>query len=195
MGGLIHELAALLLVGAVVAGETQPGPSLNALTLPGEALSSDCALKQPAPRPGPSARAEGAITRSMEWFPFPTNPWSGTDRKLVAEVRMAIDGTPRLPDGPPLEPAAATAFLLKLADNVVEAYRAVYVSADGSQVDVRAVRFNDDRLAQPEPLPGTRNPPRRFRSRLVRGATVVLVSAPSSNECVRAIDGYIRSLK
>jgi hypothetical protein len=131
----------------------------------------------------------------VERSPFPTNPWSGTDRTLVAEVRKAIHGTPRLPDGPPLARAAAAAFLLKLADNVVEAYRAAYVSADGSQVAVWAVSFNDDTLATPERLPGTMHPPRGFRSRLVRGATVVLVTAPSSHECARAVDGYIRSLK
>ena len=186
-------LAAFLMVGAVVAGEAQSGPTLNALTVPGEALPSNCALKQPASRPIPSSRAEGTVIRSEEWSPFPTNPWSGTDRKLVAEVRKAIDGTPRLPDGPPLEPADAAAFLLKLADNVVEAYRAAYVSADGSQIDVWAIRFNDDTLAQPERLSGTMNPPRGFSRRLVRGATVVLVTAPSSNECVRSVDGYIRS--
>jgi hypothetical protein len=188
-------LAAFLLVGTVVAGEAQSGPTLNALTVPGEALASDCALKQPAPRPVPSSRAEGTLIRSVERSPFPTNPWSGTDRKLVAEVRKAIDGTPRLPDGPPLEPADAAAFLLKLADNVVEAYRAAYVSADGSQVYVWAVRFNDETLAKPERLSGTISPPRGFKSRLVRGATVVLVTAPSSNECVRSVDDYIRSHK
>ena len=192
---ILPAFAFLVAVATVLGGEAQSEPTLKALTVPGETLPRGCALKKPAPRPAPGARGEGTIIRSMEWFPYPTNPWSGTDRRLVAEVRQVIDGTPRLPDGPPLEPAAARAFLSKLADNVVEAYRAVYVSADGSQVDVWAARFNDDRLAQPEPLPGTMNPPRRFRSRLVRGATVVLVSAPSSNACVRAVDGYIRSLK
>jgi hypothetical protein len=100
-------------------------------------------------------------------------------------------------DGPPLEPADAAVFLLKLADNVVEAYHAVYVSADGPEIGVWAVRFNDDALAKPEPPPGMINPPlpRGFRSRLVQGATIVLVTAPSSNECARAIDTYIRSLK
>jgi hypothetical protein len=192
--GATRFLAAFLLVGGVVGGEAQSGPTLNALTVPDEALPSDCALRQPAPRPVPSLRAEGTVIRSVEWSPFPTNPWSGTDRKLVTEVRQAIDGTPRLPDGPPLEPADAAVFLLKLADNVVEAYRAAYVSADGSEVGVWAVRFNDDTLAKPERLSGTMNPPRGFRSRLVQGATVVLVTAPSSNECVRAVDGYIRSV-
>jgi len=112
-------------------------------------------------------------------------------------VRKAIDGTARMPDGPPLESADAAAFLLKLADNVVEAYRAIYVSAGGPEVGVWAVRFNDDALAKPDPPPGMINPQRArgFRSRSVQGATVVLVTAPSSSECVRAIDSYIRSLK
>lgn len=195
--GATRFLAAFLLVGVVVPGEAQFGPRLDALTMPNRALPSDCALKQPAAKPAPSSRAQGTVTRSVEWSPFPTNPWSGTDRKLVTEVRQAIDGTPRLPDGPPLEPRDAAVFLLKWADDVVDAYRAVYASSGGSEVGVWAVRFNDDNLAKPEPPPGTIHPTRSrgFRSRLVLGATVVLVTAPASNECVRAIDGYIRSLK
>ena len=188
-------LTAFLLVGGVVAGEGQSRPTLNALTVPAEALPSDCALRPPAPRPIPSSRAEGTVIRSVEYSPFPTNPWSGSDRKLVTQVRQAIDGTPRLPDGPPLEAADAAGFLLKLADNVVEAYRAAYASADGSEVGVWAVRFNDDSLPKPGRLPGTMSPPRELRSRLVQGATVVLVTAPSSNECGRAVESYIRSLK
>ena len=190
-----RSLSAAFLVVGVVAGEAHTGQALNALTVPGEALPSECALKQPAVRPLPSGRAEGTTIRSVEWPPFPTNPWSGTDRKLVTEIRQVIDGSPRLPDGPPLDRADAAAFLLKLADNVLEAYRAAYVSADGSTVDVWALRFDDDSLANSERLPGTMSPPRGFRSRVARGATVVLVTAPSSNECVLAVDGYIRSLK
>jgi hypothetical protein len=192
--GVTRVVAVLLLVGGVVAGEAQTGPSLNALTVPREALPSDCALIEPAPKPVPSARGEGTrtVVSSVESAAFPTNPWSGTDRKLVTEVRKAMDGTPRLPDGPPPERADAAVFLFKLADNVVEADRAVYVSADGPEVRVWAVRFSDDALAKPEPPPGMINPPPRprgFRSRLAQGATVVLVTAPSSNECVRAPRG------
>ena len=189
------RLVTTLLVVGVVAGEAQTRRTLNALTVPGEALPSECALKPPVVRPVASSRAEGITIRSVEWPPFPTNPWSGSDRELVTEVRKVIDGTPRLPDGPPLDRTDAAAFLLKLADNVLEAYRAAYVSADGSTVVVWAVRFNGDSLANPERRPGAMNPPRGFRSRLVRGDTVVLVTAPSSNDCVRAVDGYIRSLK
>lgn len=194
-GATCFFAASLLVSGLVVGHHPQSGPTLNALTLPSEALPSGCALQQPAPRPESGSSAEGTVVRSEEWPSFSTNPWLGTDRKLVAEVRKAIDGTPRLPDGPPLGPRDAAAFLLKLADNVVEAYRAAYVTADGSQVAVWAVRFNDKALATPEPLWGTMNPPRGFRNRLVRGATVVLVTARSPNACARAVDAHIRSLK
>jgi hypothetical protein len=158
-------------------------------------LPGGCALEQPEPKPAPTSGARTTVVRAGEWFPFPTNPWSGNDRKLVTEVRRAIDGTPRLPDGPPLDAADAGVFLLKLADNVVEAYHAVYASADDSGVGVWAVRFNDEALAKPERPPGVMTPPRGFRSRSVQGATVVVVSASSPNECVRAIDSYVRSLK
>jgi hypothetical protein len=145
----------------------------------------------------PNSRDEGArtIVTSIEFSPFPTNPWVGADRKLVAEVRRAVDGTPRVPNGPP--PADAAVFHLKLADNVLEAYRAIYSSANDGEVVVWALRFNDEAVAQPQPPPGAINParPRGYSSRWVHGATVVLVTAASSSECSQAIESHIRSLK
>ena len=190
--GTTRLLVAFLLAGGV-AGAERSGQTLSALTVPAAALPSGCALTQLAPRPAPIARGRVTVIHGAPWSPFPTNPWSGTDRKIVTEVRKVIDGTPRMPDGPPLEAREAAALELKLADNVLEAYHAVYASADGTRVEVFAVTFNDEALAKPERLSETMNPPRGLRSRLVRGATVVVVSAPTAGECARTVESYIRS--
>jgi hypothetical protein len=82
------------------------------------------------------------------------------------------------------------------AANIVEAYHAAYVLADGRHVDVYAVTFNDVTLARTsEPLSTMLNPPRGFTRRLVRGATVIRVSAPASTDCYSAVLAHIESLK
>lgn len=192
--GTFRFFVAILLVGGAVAGPARSWQTLSTLRVPPTALPSDCALKQPAAKPAPITRGGVTAIRAVPSSPFPTNPWSGTDRKIVTTVRKAIDGAPRMPDGPPLDARDAAAFELKLADNVLEAYHAAYSSADGSQTEVFAIAFNDSTLAKPEPLSATMNPPLGLRSRFVRASTVVVVSG-SRSECFRAVDAYIRSLK
>jgi hypothetical protein len=192
--GTFRFFVALLLVGGAVAGSAPSWQALSTLTVPLTALPSDCGLKEPAPKPAPITRGGVTAIQAVPSSPFPTNPWSGTDRRIVTTVREAIDGAPRMPDGPPLEARDAAAFELKLADNVLEAYHAAYASADGSQTEVFAVTFNDSTLAKPEPLSATMNPPTGLRSRFVRGSTVVVVSG-SRSECFRAVNEYIRSVQ
>ena len=193
-------LVALLLGGAVVAGSAQSGQALSALTVPAAALPGGCALTPtPAPNSVPVAGDGVTVIRGMAWSRFPTNPWSGTDRKTVAAVHRAIDAPPErlLPDLPPKESLDAAASELKWAENILGAYHAAYVSLGGSQVDVFAVTFNNVKLtAAPESMiSATLNPPRGFTTRLVRGATVIRVSAPTSMECFMAVRAYIESLK
>jgi hypothetical protein len=192
--GTFRFVVALLLVGGAVAGSARSWQTLSTPTVPPMALPNGCALKQPASKPVPIAGGGVTVIQGGPSSPFPTNPWSGTDRRIVTTVREAIDGEPRMPDGPPLEARDAAALELKLADNVLQAYHAAYASADGSQTEVFAVTFNDSTLAKPEPLSATMNPSPEFRSRFVRGSTVVVVSG-SRSECFRAVKGYIRSLK
>ena len=192
--GTFRVFVALLLVGGAIADSAPSWQTLSTLTVPPTALPSDCALKEPAPTPAPITRGGVTAIQAGPSSPFPTNPWSGTDRRIVTTVREAIDGAPRMPDGPPLEAHDAAVFKLRLADNVLEAYHAAYASADGSQTEVFAVPFNDSTLAKPEPLSATMHPPPGLRSRIVRGSTVVVVSG-SRSECFRAVTGYIRSLK
>jgi hypothetical protein len=111
---------------------------------------------------------------------------------------MAIDAAPGrpLPDVPPTASRDAAAAELKWTDNILEAYHAAYTAVDGHQVEVFAVTFNDVTLATtPEPLSAILNPPRGFTKRMVRGATVVRVSAPTPTECFGAVRAYIESLK
>jgi len=192
--GTFRFFVALLLVGGTVADSARSWQTLSALTVPPTTLPSGCSLTQPAPTPAPMTRGGVTVIQGVPSSPFPTNPWSGADRRIVTIVRKAMDGAPRIPDGPPLEARDAAAFELKLADDVLEAYHAAYASADGSQTEVFAVTFDDSTLAKPEPLSATMNPTTGLRSRFVRGATVVVVSG-SRSECFRAVNGYIRSVK
>lgn len=69
------------------------------------------------------------------------NPWIGTRRPTLATLRQVIDG----PAGPTYG-LSGPALHERLADDVVEGYRARYVAADDVRVDVYAVRFNDPTL-------------------------------------------------
>ena len=188
-------VVAFLLTGGVLASSAQSGQVLSALTVPAAVLPSGCALQ-----PTPAQRAAGGVTviHGTAWSRFPTNPWSGTDRKTVAAVHRAIDDTPGrpLPDMPPTALRDEAVSELKWADNILGAYHAAYVSVDGHQVEVFAVTFNDVKLTTaPESLSAILNPRRGLTTRLVRGATVVRVSAPTSTECFGAVRAYIESLK
>jgi len=189
---------ALLVAGGAVAGFAQTGQSLSALTVPTVALPSGCALTPPqTPSPAAGARA-GAVVIVSSGSRFPSNPWSGTDRKTVAAVHMAVDGARErpLPDVPPTTPRDTAAAELKWAENILEAYHAAYTAVDGYQVEVFAVTFNDVKLATaPEPLSAMLNPPRGPTTRIVRGTTAIRVSASTSTDCFGAVRRYIESLR
>lgn len=183
-------LAGFLVVGGAIGGSAQSGQIMNALTVPAAARPTDCALQQPASISTVSAFSERVVSL------FPANPWSGTERRLVAHVSKAIDATPRVaPDGPPPEARAAAELDLKWADNILEAYHAAYSSANRSEVEVFAVTFTDAKLAPPEPLLEMTGQRRGATRRIVRGTTVIRVSAPARTACFEAVQGYIESLK
>jgi hypothetical protein len=191
----LRILVAFMLAGAAPA-TVQSGLTLSSLTVPAERLSSGCALEQP-PSPAPVARGGATVVHAATPSQFPANPWSGTDRKLVAAVHMAVDARREkpLPDVPPTTARDAAASDTQWAENIREAYHAAYASAEGSHVQVFAVTFNDAKLITPEPVSAMLNPPRGLTRRIVRGTTVVRVSAPAPTECFGAIRAYIESLK
>jgi hypothetical protein len=189
---------ACLLAGGAFAVSVQSG-TVSALTVPASALPSGCALAPPpATSPAPIVRGGVTVIPVTARSQFPANPWSGTDRKTVAAVHRAIDAAPGkpLPDVPPTPPGTAAAFDQKWADNILEAYHAAYTAVDGYAVEVFAVTFSDVKLTTaPASLSAMLNPPRGVTARLVRGATVVRVSAPTSTDCFGAVRAYIESSK
>jgi hypothetical protein len=193
------NLVRIGLLSAVLAGSTgpvaiQPATNLSALTVPEDRLPPGCRLKPAAPRAAGTIQGS-VVAVSGERSLTPTNPWSGSDRRLAAAIRQRVDGVPEAPDGPPLDRRASAAYALKWADHVVEAYRATYQLADESVIDLAAVRFDDQTLARPTPPPGTRSVRRGVNSRVVLGSSVVLISAGAASSCFAAIGNYVRSLR
>ena len=116
----------------------------------------------------------------------------------MAAIHAAIDAVPGrpLPDLPPTAPRSATAAESPWADNIVQAYHAAYTAIDGNQVEVFAVTFNDPKLTTaPQSVSAILNSPRGVTTRLVRGATVIRISAAASTECLSAVRAHVESLK
>lgn len=194
-------LAGVILAAGIATGSAQQsGPTLTSLTVPENNLPDGCRLRPYVP-PTTSVVRDGktmVMSNPGTSFPFPANPWSGADRKLVAAVHRAIDATQAkpLPDVPLPEPHNAAVSELKWADNIIEAYHAAYASVDGGHAEVFAVTFNDVKLATTsESISAMLNPPGGITARIVRGATVVRVSAPIATECFRAVRAHMELLK
>jgi hypothetical protein len=199
----------LILCGAVIAivaltgpmSAQQSGLALARLTVPDATLPDGCKLLLYVP-PTTQIAQTGTTTRMSprlaNTYPFPANPWSGTDPKLEATVRGSINaggGSRPLPDVPLPGPGRPTVSPTPPVDDILEAYRAAYMTTDGP-VQVSAVTFKDAKLAAaPESVSAMLNPPRGFSHRLVRGATAIRVSAPSENACAKAVLAHVESLK
>jgi hypothetical protein len=188
-------LAGGLFMGSTVLVEVQSVKTLALLTVSDDRLPPGCALKPAEPNPAAGPPLGVVVIPGDSGQSALTNPWSGSDRRLAAAIRQRVDGTPPQPDGPPLDRRASAAYALKWADDVVEAYRATYRSANESLIDVFAVRFDDQALALPAPPAGAMNVPRGATSRVVLGPIVVLISTGASGTCFQAISDYVRSLR
>lgn len=186
-GGLLMSSTALV--------EMQPGTNLAALTVPDDRLPPGCTLKPAEPKAAMDPQRGVVVIDRESGPPTMANPWLGSDRRIAAAIRRRIDGTPPQPDGPPLDRRALAAYELKWADNVLEAYRATYRSADGFLIDVFAVRFDDVAFARPAPPAGARNVRRGAASRAVFGPAVVLISSRATSSCFQAISEYVHSLR
>jgi hypothetical protein len=163
--------------------------ALQDLTVPADRLTEDCQLKTTTVNSG-----RGRIVSEAD--PFPTNPWSGQDTRLVAMVRGFVDGVPEVPDGPPLDRRQAAQYQLKYAESVRQAYQAQYIGPLGSAVHVFAVTFKDARLAQADASSGRARRARGATTRVVIGPTVVRVIARQGrSECFDMVNRHIESLK
>jgi hypothetical protein len=169
--------------------------SLSVLTASAAALPKGCALEPPAPITSPVPSGGATVIDVVTGAGFPSNPWSGKDLKLVAAVRKAIDGAPT-PEGPVSAELETRALELTLAANVLEAYRASYMSAEGARLEVYAITLTDPKLTRAE-APSGSNRPETLSARLVRGATIVkLVSLTHPpNSCFDAVGTHIGLLK
>ena len=184
-------MLALSLGGLLTA--SQPTLDLRTLTVPEGRLPPDC-----RPLAVPLQRAligpDGPTLVHAEDAALPSLPWQGNDRRTLASIRRVVDGTPPLPDGPPLDADGTIAHALRWADDVVEGYGSVYVEA-GTRIGVYAIRFKDATLATTEPPKGTSLLGYGPSERIVLGSTVVRIVAPRPVKCFQAISTYVSSLK
>ena len=190
--GAMSVAVVLTMSVAVTVSESQPAPphivSVRDLTVPAERLPIACTLS-----PAPSVQLDGGRVRSGLRAGFPTNPWIGTDRRLVASIRELVDGPAAVPDGPPLDAKQLSRYLGQLADGVEEAYGAVYMQSDAELITVRAVKF----------APGEKPPTTRYASdrrvagtpaliRVAIGPIVAIVTG--DGDCFQAVGAYLQSL-
>ena len=168
--------AALLAAWAVALGAQASFP-MESLTVPPQRLPSGCRL---APLLGANGEPFVAYPGVRQ------NPWVGTGTAATS-IRQIVDGPPLNSDDP-----AGPARFTRSAIGVVEAYRAVYMAADRSQVDVYAVRFNDAALTVRASMSRLGEQSRRVH---VVGATAVVLLPGIGGDCYRAVADYIASIR
>jgi hypothetical protein len=164
--------------------EGQGSLALDRLTVPKDRLVPGCGLS-----PSNSVPLGPTQMRSGLWAgqPITSNPWSGDDRSIVAAIRERVVEAPRLPDGPPLSRAKLLRFRLQLADDVEQAYAAIYADAGPYLITVHAVTFNE--AAEPDAL-RTRGTP---RGRLfIPDRTIAVVSGVGAS--FEAVATYVREV-
>jgi hypothetical protein len=169
----------LLTAEALAQGTLQ----LEKLTVPESRLMAGCRLS-----PSAFVRVDGNQMRGGLWagLPITTNPWSGNDRSIAVAIRERVAVSPRPPDGPPLSGRDLTRFRLQLADDVEQAYAAVYADEGMQPIAVYAVRFN----ASPIPQSPDANALPTGSLRLVRDRTAVVLSG-STGACSEAVGAYL----
>jgi len=169
----------VLLVCAVPTGG-QSTIALASLTVPQNRLPAGCSLPPSDTTPLDGNRIRGGL---WDGLPISSNPWHGDDRSVAAAIRERVAASPPLPDGPPLSRAELARFRLQLAEDIEEAYAAIYADAGTDRAIVYAVRFKKT------PVPGAPYGARES-VRIVRDGTVVVVSG--AGWCSEAVATYLR---
>lgn len=157
----------------------QAAIALRELTVAPERLPPGCGLTS-----SPSMRISDNQWLTGLWAGFPSNPWLGVDRAILASIAEQLVASPPVPDGPPLSKPELALFRLRLADGVEEGYGAVYTDEGRSLGTVYAVRY----AADATPMP-TRAAVLRFASDRI----VVLVSG-SNSACLQAVRSHVEQL-
>ena len=175
----------ILLVLATAETRGQGAIVFESLTVPQSRLVAGCSLS-----PTDTVSLGGNRMRVGLWagLPISSNPWQGDVRSIVAAIRERVVPSPQTPDGPLLSRAELARFRLQLAEDVEEAYAAIYADAGTHLVAVYAVRFKTTPVPdQPRGAAASRG-----SVRLTRGNTVVVVSG--DGQCFDAVATYLGEL-
>ena len=166
--------------------------SLASLTVPGSRLPAGCRLRPIAPDKSATPAGGTHVTRA-EPFYYPSNPWSGTATRLLVQTQQKIDPPPPSVVDAPSTAADSDAIERERVRHIVEAYHALYDSADGSSVEVSAIEFDDPAraLATPSVTNGMLNAP-GAGGRIVKADVVVKLRGNAATDCFKAIDTYVR---
>ena len=178
---------------AIATGVAQSVPprdvTLQDLTVPAERLPAGCVVAA-----APSIRVEPNQVRSGFWgdLPITSNPWTGTDRHLIATIRSRMEPPPAGPDGPPLHRRAAAGYFLHLADGVEEGYAAFYTDAEQSVIAVYASKLaaSDGSVDRSRGTQAFTNP---TAVRVEIGPIRAMVSV-GRGECFDAVAAHVTSL-
>lgn len=152
------------------------------LTVPSDRLPDGCQL---APAPSVPVGPNQVQTGLWGGLQLPSNPWAGHDAPLAGKIRELVDGARRVPDGPPLSRAELARLVLRLAEDVEEAYAAFYNTPDGRLVSVFAMRLN-------APIDG--NNDAELRESRVRIGAFVAAHSGDGGECHNAVINHLLTL-
>jgi hypothetical protein len=183
---LLVALAVVLCSTRTTSARLQDFPLAN-LTLASTRLPAGCALT-----PAPSERIGEHGLRAGLWagLPIQSNPWSGADRMVVAAIQEQVFDPFPVPDAPPPTRREGARFRLRLAEDVEEAYAAVYSDGGTHLITVYAVRYTSASKMMPH-----RNVERE-RPRALRwtsGRTMLMVNGEDS-PCFQAVTAHVREI-
>lgn len=180
---VLHMWLGLVLVLTALS----PAPfRFDSLTVPVNRLPRGCHL---APVPTSSTGKPQVVA-----YPNLTeNPWIGghseTEKLRDASAPTRVERVRQVIDGPPY--STGSVHNARLAEEVVGAYRALYVAADGMKVDVYAIQFTDPKLAGKAGLRPLKDGVRV----VVRGTLVVRILGGVGGSCFQAVTDHMTSLK
>lgn len=160
--------------------------TMQDLTVPEERLPAGCGVS-PATSVVQGNRVRGDLWAGLQ---IPTNPWTGTDRNLMASIRERMYGQPLVPDAP-LTKKDASGYSLKLAEGLEEAYAAIYNQSEPALIVVYALRpaviENPFAFDHPSNKSGSNG------SRFEIGSVAIFISG-DSGPCFQAIEAHLKSL-
>ena len=175
----------VLAFGLAICAARAQDDELSRLTVPADRLPKGCRL-------APPLRTDASGKPQTDYPPRGPNPWVGNRPPSMASIRYAVEGRGDSElQGPEL--------YKQLEQNLVAAYEARYLAADGGTVRVSAVRYDDPKLAM-RPLLKTLD---GQVARIVFGSSAVRISwsfgstmkSTAAEACYRAVSDHVAALK